>query len=88
MKIVKFYKFNKILNLKLLRNKIYEKKQNKLNKIKLQLKKNFQIFFKFSLLNKKILFFGVKNNLIIFFLTSQGLIIIFFYQIISYLKVF
>lgn len=67
MKIIKFFKYNKILDLKFIKNKIYENKQNKLNQIKLQLKKNFKILFKFYLFNKKILFLGTENKLNSFF---------------------
>jgi hypothetical protein len=55
MKIINQIKTNKLLHLKLIKNKVY----HKFNKILLQFKKNFKIFFKFTILNKKILFVGI-----------------------------
>jgi hypothetical protein len=63
MKLIKILKINKFLNIKLIKNKIYGKKQDKFNQMKLELKKNIKIIFKFFLINKKILFLGIYNKL-------------------------
>lgn len=42
MKILKILKINKFLNIKLVKNKIYGKKQNKFNQIKIELKKKLK----------------------------------------------
>lgn len=69
MKILKKQKLNKILSLKLIKNTIFNKKQNKFNQTKLELKKQVKIIFKFFLFNKQILFLNVLNKLNQFMLT-------------------
>jgi len=66
MKLLKVKKLNKILNLKLIENKIYYGKQNKFTFTKLQLKNILKIIFKFYVLNKKVLFAGIHSKFINF----------------------
>jgi ribosomal protein S2 len=64
MKIIKSTKSNKVFNLKLIKNKVYQSKINtNFNAIKLKLKKILKIIFKFFLANKRILFLGVNHTL-------------------------
>lgn len=69
MKIFKNQKCNKLLSLKLLKNRAYNKKQNIFNQIKLELKKQVKIIFKFFLCNKQILFLNILGKLNRFMLT-------------------
>jgi hypothetical protein len=64
MKIIKAIKSNKVFNLKLIKNKMYQSQINtNFNEIKLKLKKILKVIFKFFLFNKKVLFLGVNSKL-------------------------
>ena len=60
---------NKLLTVRLIKNKFFKNKKNKLfNQIKLELKKNLKIIFQFFSFNKKILFLNLNLRLNFFFL--------------------
>lgn len=60
---LKNQKPSKVLNLKLLKNKVYKIKNiNNYNETHLRLKKKFKIIFKFYILNKKMLLLGVNKK--------------------------
>lgn len=61
MKIKKPIKFNKILNLKLFKNKIYDLKLN--SRLNIKLKTYMKVIFKYFLFNKKIALFNCLNKL-------------------------
>jgi ribosomal protein S2 len=64
MKIIKSIKSNKVFNIKLIKNKMYQPQINtNFNEIKLKLKKILKVVFKFFLSNKKVLFLGVNSTL-------------------------
>ena len=64
MKLIKTFKTNLFINVKFIKNKIFNKiKQHKIfSQIKIELKKNLKTLFKFFLFNKKILFLGINNK--------------------------
>lgn len=60
---LKNQKPSKVLNLKLLKNKVYKTKNiNNYHEIHLRLKKKFKIIFKFYILNKKMLLLGINKK--------------------------